>query len=117
MLDFSDGAPYLLVSALFFLLAIPLAAKRVGPNRFYGVRTRATLRDPALWYRRNAIFGVALMGTSAAFIAAVEYCRLRGVRVPNAALLAAFVVEIAVPAALCFAAPGPPGDRPDGGRR
>ncbi|AIO67694.1 SdpI family protein [Burkholderia oklahomensis] len=109
--------PYLLASALFFLLAVPLAAKRIGPNRFYGVRTRATLRDAALWYRRNRIFGLALMLTSAVFIVVFGYGRLRGARVPNTVLLAAFVAEIAVPAGLCFLAPGPPGDRADRGRR
>ncbi|AOJ01929.1 MULTISPECIES: SdpI family protein [Burkholderia] len=109
--------PYLLASALFFLLAVPLAAKRIGPNRFYGVRTRATLRDAALWYRRNWIFGLALMLTSTVFIIVIGYCRLRGARVPNAVLLAAFVAEIAIPAGLCFISPGPPGDHPDRGRR
>ncbi|KGX20614.1 sdpI/YhfL family protein [Burkholderia pseudomallei] len=104
MLDRPETVSYLLASALFFALAVPLAAQRIAPNRFYGVRTRATLRNPALWYRRNRVFGVALMITSATFIVVAEYCRLRGVRLPDAALLAAFVAEIAVPIAVCFAA-------------
>ncbi len=80
MLDRPETVSYLLASALFFALAVPLAAQRIAPNRFYGVRTRATLRNPALWYRRNRVFGVALMITSATFIVVAEYCRLRGGR-------------------------------------
>ncbi|AIP64358.1 SdpI family protein [Burkholderia thailandensis] len=117
MLDRPETVSYLLASALFFVLAAPLAARRIAPNRFYGVRTRATLRDAALWYRRNRIFGIALMFTSAAFVVTYGYCRLRGVRVPDAALLAGFVAEIAVPAALCFIAPEAPGGHPGDGRR
>ncbi|CAK0317274.1 sdpI/YhfL family protein [Burkholderia pseudomallei] len=108
MLDRPETVSYLLASALFFALAVPLATQRIAPNRFYGVRTRATLRNPALWYRRNRVFGVVLMITSATFIVVAEYCRLRGVRLPDAALLAAFVAEIAVPIAVCFAAGRPP---------
>jgi hypothetical protein len=42
---------------LLVLLAIPLWGRRVPPNRFYGVRTRTTLSDEALWYEINARSG------------------------------------------------------------
>lgn len=42
---------------LLVLLAIPLWLRRIPPNRFYGVRTRATLTDEALWYEVNARSG------------------------------------------------------------
>ncbi len=34
-------------------LAIPLLRGKVPPNRFYGFRTPATLRDEELWYAAN----------------------------------------------------------------
>jgi hypothetical protein len=43
--------------ALFALLAIPLALRKVRPNVVYGYRTRATLGDEELWYEANAHFG------------------------------------------------------------
>jgi len=48
-------------------LAIPLARQRIKPNRFYGVRTARTLRDEAVWYRANRLFGVAMLLCGAAF--------------------------------------------------
>ena len=39
------------------VLGIPLWARRVPPNRFYGVRTRTTLTDEARWYEINARTG------------------------------------------------------------
>lgn len=49
---------------LLVLLAIPLWLRRVPPNRFYGVRTRTTFSDEALWYEINARSGrdLALAG-------------------------------------------------------
>lgn len=43
--------------ALFALLAIPLALRKIPPNVVYGYRTRATLGDEELWYEANAYFG------------------------------------------------------------
>ena len=51
----------LVVDALFVLIAIPLALRRIGPNVVYGYRSRATLSDPALWYEANALFGRRLI--------------------------------------------------------
>ena len=39
------------------LVGWPLARRRVPPNRWYGVRIRATLMDPAVWYEANAVCG------------------------------------------------------------
>jgi hypothetical protein len=50
-----------LVAALFIGLAIPLLRRRVPPNRLYGVRTRATLSDPTVWYEANAQGGRDLL--------------------------------------------------------
>ena len=42
---------------LLLLLALPLWGRRVPRNRFYGVRTRRTLTDEAVWYDVNARSG------------------------------------------------------------
>lgn len=99
-----DAVLYLLASALFFLIAAPLAAGWIKPNRLYGVRTKTTLRDATAWYRCNRLFGAALMLTSAIYAAAVGYCYLHGIAVARIILLIAFLLEVAVPACLCLVA-------------
>jgi len=46
-----------LLSAVLAGLGIPLWVAMVRPNRFYGLRTTATLRDEALWYAANRATG------------------------------------------------------------
>ena len=63
----------LAVDALFVLLAIPLALRKVRPNVVYGYRTRATLSDQELWYEANAHFGrrflvASLVSAAAAWV-------------------------------------------------
>jgi hypothetical protein len=47
---------YLGSGLLLTLLSLPLLAKKVKPNPFYGFRVQKTLEDPALWYAVNAYF-------------------------------------------------------------
>jgi hypothetical protein len=63
---------YVGFGVVMILLSFPLVARKVPPNRFFGVRTRMTLDHPDLWYEMNAyegklllVFGVCL--TIAAF--------------------------------------------------
>ncbi|MDR0701222.1 MAG: SdpI family protein [Azoarcus sp.] len=51
-------------SIIFLVQAIPLALGVVKPNRFYGVRTKSTLCNDALWYRMNKIYGVSMVLSS-----------------------------------------------------
>jgi uncharacterized membrane protein len=44
-------------NVLLALVSLPLALRRVPRNRWYGYRTRATLRDDFVWYEANAYFG------------------------------------------------------------
>ena len=46
----------LVCDALFILVAMPLALRKVRPNPVYGYRTCATLSDEVLWYNANAYF-------------------------------------------------------------
>jgi uncharacterized membrane protein len=49
-------------SALLLIgLSVPLARRRVRPNRLYGFRTSSTLNDERLWYEVNAKTGVDLL--------------------------------------------------------
>jgi len=51
-------------AAVFALVALPLALRRVGRNRIYGFRTTHTLSDDAVWFEVNAAFGKALLVAS-----------------------------------------------------
>lgn len=46
-----------LLSGGLALLGIPQWIAMVGPNRFFGVRTPATLGDEAIWYAVNRAAG------------------------------------------------------------
>ena len=50
-----------LASAVFVVLGIPLAMRKVGPNGWYGVRTEETLSNTESWYRVNALGGKAFI--------------------------------------------------------
>src|SRR3954468_11240086 len=47
--------------AMLALIAIPLAFRWIGPNRWYGFRTRQTLSDREVWYSANAFAGRVLL--------------------------------------------------------
>lgn len=57
----------LLAAGVIGGLALPLWRGKIAPNTTYGLRTKKTLADPALWYRANAIAGRNLAVFSAAF--------------------------------------------------
>ena len=52
-----------LLSAAFAGLGVPLWVAMVRPNRFYGLRTAATLKDEALWYAANRATGRDLVAS------------------------------------------------------
>ncbi len=49
------------LSAVFFLLGLPLALRKVPPNGVYGFRTRTTLQGPSFGYPVNAFYGRCLL--------------------------------------------------------
>ena len=49
-----------LIGLVSFVVGTPLAARRVPPNRWYGIRVPATLSNPAIWYEANAVGGDGL---------------------------------------------------------
>ena len=56
--------PALLFPVLGLLLLVlgwPMAARRVRPNRWYGLRIPATFADATVWYDANAVAGRDMM--------------------------------------------------------
>ena len=52
---------FLVGYAVIGLIAVPLAMRLIPPNPVYGVRTRRTVENPALWYTVNAVGGQLLL--------------------------------------------------------
>lgn len=61
-------------------LAVPLRLRRVPPNRFYGVRTRATLADGTTWYDVNARSGQDLLVAGVVSLAGIFVIDALGAR-------------------------------------
>lgn len=62
---------YVMGGVLLAVLSLPLIARKVRPNPFYGFRVQATLKNPDLWYVTNRFFAqrqlaVALIEVAAA---------------------------------------------------
>lgn len=55
----------LIACALVAIVSIPLLMRLIPPNPIYGVRTRRTLADPAVWFEVNAFGGLAFLVAAA----------------------------------------------------
>ena len=64
-----SGVLFALIGAMNVVIGVPLAKRRVGPNRWYGFRTRKTFSDPAIWYEANRILGIDLIVAGATLLA------------------------------------------------
>lgn len=53
----SDVISRFWIPILFIILSIPLILKIVSPNQFYGVRSKKTLSNSAVWYNVNRYGG------------------------------------------------------------
>jgi SdpI/YhfL family protein len=62
-----------LIAILLIALGWPLAARRVRPNRWYGLRVPATFADETVWYDANAQTGRDMVGLGA-LVLAVALC-------------------------------------------
>lgn len=54
---------YIGSSFILILIALPLLARKIKPNPFYGFRIRKTLEDSELWYSVNQYFAKHLLIT------------------------------------------------------
>lgn len=50
-----------ILGLLLIALGWPMAARRVRPNRWYGLRVPATFADEQVWYEANAVAGRDMM--------------------------------------------------------
>jgi uncharacterized membrane protein len=85
---------FLIANAVIVLACIPLAMRLIPPNPIYGVRTRRTTADAALWYNVNAVAGqllIAACGISAILLMMYQGTFLRSFW----AQLFVFVIPIA----------------------
>jgi len=77
------------------LIAVPLALRKVPRNRLYGIRTRRTLADDAVWYETNAYGGRCLLVASGVTIVVVAV--LHAAAVPPGVLAPASLAALVVP--------------------
>ena len=56
------------VGLLLIALGWPMAARRVPPNRWYGLRVPATFADEQVWYVANAVAGRDMMALGALIV-------------------------------------------------
>src|SRR3954470_14214204 len=59
-----------LFGLLLIVIGWPMAARRIRPNRWYGLRIPATFADEKVWYEANAVTGRDMMALGA-FLATV----------------------------------------------
>ena len=93
----------LLSAILLILFAVPLWMRMVPPNRFYGIRTRATLGDEQRWYTVNASAGLDLFISGLLLLAGILIIEHVGAawspdlrNLAAAALLVALLVRVSV---------------------
>jgi uncharacterized membrane protein len=73
---------FVIQSAVFIGLGIPLAAGRVSPNSLYGFRTLRTLNDAAAWYAANRVCGWWCIATGAATLLVTAFAAGTGIKPP-----------------------------------
>lgn len=54
------------IPIISFIISLPLVARKMPPNYWYGFRTRKTLSDPTIWYEANYLGGLNLLYASIA---------------------------------------------------
>lgn len=59
---------YPLIGVLIIGLGIPLAAEKIGPNRWWGLRVAKTLSNNEVWYEANKVLGYDLVLAGAAIL-------------------------------------------------
>ncbi|MEO8564282.1 MAG: SdpI family protein [bacterium] len=101
----------LLASAVLLIaLAVPLWMRRVPPNRFYGVRTRAALADETRWYDVNARCGQDLLVAGVVLLVAIVVIDAIGARwAPELRTLASAMVLVVALVLVSVRSTRPPG--------
>ncbi|HFG7809074.1 TPA: SdpI family protein [Salmonella enterica subsp. enterica serovar Java] len=100
----NDNFIYLSIGSLLLLIiSIPLALKKIKPNRWYGVRTKLTLNNSQAWYQANRVYGLSMIFTVIFFFL---MSALSGIwhndNENNYFALVLFLIEISVPFVITF---------------
>jgi uncharacterized membrane protein len=83
------------VGVLLIAIGWPLAARRVAPNRWYGLRLPATFADRQVWYDANALAGRDLVALGVLLVLlAIGLPALTGLRGSGLAVVAAAVAIV-----------------------
>jgi hypothetical protein len=80
-------ATYLLTSAVFVGFGIPLYQRKVGRNKWFGLRTKLTMRDDTTWYSANHVAGRWLIITGIGTGLSAAGCILAGMNEVETATL------------------------------
>jgi hypothetical protein len=98
----------ILLGFLFIAFGIPLAVRKVRPNRLYGFRSAKTLGNAEIWYKANAytgkafiVCGAAVALLAAGFPIAARHFGIAGSSMADVAL-AVDLVPVLVAAALSY---------------
>jgi len=87
---------FVIQSAVFVGLGIPLAAGRVKPNSLYGFRTRRTLNDAAAWYAANRVCGWWCISTGLATLLVTALAAILGIKPPASVYLTIATLQAGV---------------------
>ena len=85
----------LAAAVVMALVAVPLALGRVPRNRLYGIRTRRTLADDAVWYDTNAYGGRGLIVASTVTVVVIAV--LGALPLPSGVVVPASAAALVVP--------------------
>jgi hypothetical protein len=61
-------AMYLMLGVVLAVISLPLIWGAVAPNPWYGLRVKATLNDPRVWYSANRYAAVWMLAAAVVFI-------------------------------------------------
>jgi hypothetical protein len=78
---------FVVQSAVFIGLGIPLAASRIAPNSLYGFRTHRTLSNAGSWYAANRVSGWWCIATGLATLLVTAIAAVASVKPPASVYL------------------------------
>jgi hypothetical protein len=87
---------YLVIGLVSVGISLPLIARKIPPNLWYGFRIRKTLEDANIWYAVNEYFGRRLLVVSVIFsVTSLLLYFLPGISVDTYALSTLLVFLVA----------------------
>ena len=56
-----DTVALLITGSVFIIISIPMLFNKIGPNYYYGFRTKKTLSNKEIWYKANRFMAKCLI--------------------------------------------------------